>query len=279
MIALMGSHCVDARSRVPRHRAPYHDDHYVAAFARHRHLQSSLRGWYVADLVDSLLIDTRSRTLRFLDIGAGTGQFAAEVARIADERALSVEITVLEPSGAFRRYLHNSQCAGRYRLVSDRIETYAPDVQFDLILASEVAHVLESHPDTFRRLHDMTSVGGVIALRYGTRPQVQRRNWYRCFPHAGAIDFARAPNVGTYEAILGDCGFRCDTAEIDESVVISDEQWLRLVSDRAYSSFRLVDDSAFKHGVKRLQDLFLRGVGYHQWRSWMSWTKAWRTDG
>jgi SAM-dependent methyltransferase len=234
-----------------------------------------LRRWYARDLLDSLGPKRRSSPIRFLDVGAGTGQFASALHAEAAAQGLDLHITLLEPSPAFRHCLEQSQVAESADLIDKRLEEFVPSDTFDLVLVSEVAHLFESHEVAFDKLRDMVSVGGIVALRYGSRAQVRSRNWYEFVPAAAEVDLARAPARGEYEELLAERGFAWTAADVDESRELSGTERLGIVAAKAYSSYCLVEPVAFKLGLRRLTDALEKRAMSTCWESWMTWTKTW----
>jgi SAM-dependent methyltransferase len=254
--------------------APYSTDDYVEAFKRYRHLPRPLLKRYARDLLAEVPADRRRRTIRFLDVGAGTGQFASALHAEAAEQGLELHTTLLEPSPAFSRSLKQSPLDDHAELVDERLEDFEPSDRFDLVLASEVAHLFESPEVAFDALRDVTTDGGIVALRYGSKSQVRDRSWYEFFSAAADVDHARAPASGEYENLLAARGFEWSATEVDESRHLSIEERLGIVAEKAYSSYCLVDAEAFERGLRRLADALERHTVSTLWRSGMTWTTA-----
>jgi SAM-dependent methyltransferase len=253
---------------------PYRSEDYVEAFERYRRLPESLLRWYAHDLLAAAPRDGGHRILRFLDVGAGIGQFASALDAEAARQGVNLHLTLLEPSPAFARRLAQTRFGGHAVLAHQRLEDLQPSAGFDLVLASEIAHVFESHALAFDALSELLAEGGVAALRYSTKAQVQDRNWYEFVPAAADVDLARAPAEGEYEELLAERGFEVSAVEVDESRDLSPAERLGIVAARAYSSYRLVDEDAFERGVQQLTDAITRGTMSICWKSRMTWTKA-----
>jgi SAM-dependent methyltransferase len=253
---------------------PHDTGGYVEAFKRYRHLPEALLRRYVRDLLATVPDERRRRPIRFLDVGAGTGQFATALYDEAAAQGVRLHVSLLEPSRAFGDHLERSGLLDRAELVSERVEDYEPSDRFDLVLASEVVHLFGDDEVAFDALRDLVVDDGVVALRYGSRPQVRGRNWYEFIPAAADLDLARAPRRGEYERLLVERGFTCSSMEVDERRAISADERLGLVTAKAYSSYCVVDDEEFGVALRCLTDALKRRSVTTSWKSRMTWTKA-----
>lgn len=253
---------------------PFEADAYVLAFARYRHLRPGLLEWYAADLLASIPSDDHRRTIRFLDVGAGTGQFSLAVASVAKALGLSIEITMLEPSSAFYDYLLRSGTGEPVRMEPLRVEDYYPNEPFDLVLLSEIAHLFRDDESAFDSLRRLTALNGTVGIRYASRQQVLARNWYEGLAEAREIDYRRAPCAEQYEHCLVRRGFSITSCEVDETYDLALSERLGIVRDRAYSSFCLMSEEALEEGYAQIAREAANRAKGHRWVNRLTWMKA-----
>ncbi len=250
---------------------------YVAVFVRHRQLPQELLSFYARDLVRELEAPPRGGVARFLDVGAGTGQFSQAIAAELRRVDIPSELVLLEPSAPFRSRLRGLTDDSSTAVVAASIEQFSTRRRFDLILLSEVAHLLPSRARVFDKLRALLRPGGLIALRYGSRTQVAARPWYRYFPEVHALDEARQPDAATYEALLRERGLCVTTVRVDESRDFTPTQLIEFVRARPFTGFRVVNQAVLAPRVDRFVAAVASGKVAPRWEHHMTWTKGtWR---
>ncbi|HSH81316.1 MAG TPA: methyltransferase [Herpetosiphonaceae bacterium] len=247
---------------------------YVVAFDRFRRLPTDLLLTYARDLVGRLSPHEGVHTVRFLDVGAGIGQFAEAVAMAVEETGRAFALTMLEPSAAFRSFLWARSIGARGQVIASTLEEYQSDVAFDLILLSEVAHLFTNRSRAFDRLRDLLARGGVLGLRYGSNEQVRDRPWYRYFPEVHRLDLERQPAAVDYERVLERRGFVTETIQVNEPWELGPDELVDFMRSRPFSGFRLVDDRLLQPRIDAFADAVRAGDVDTFWHNRMTWTIA-----
>ena len=247
----------------------FDDLEYIKAFERSRAIPRPLRDWYCYDLLRRLY---PREIVRVLDVGAGVGQFLEPMVSTANGLDLIPTVTLLDPSPSMIEQLQrsNSHGVGRHELVMGTLEGLSGDRgTHDAILMSEVIHLMPDH----QVMADVVSgiVGdGVIGVRFGTPEQVATRDWYRWYPEAREIDVERSPALNALLPSFQEAGLTCEVRVVDESRWIPTHVFQDMMANRAFSSFRLIDQS-----LHRRQSEMMRTQTSGRSHSWLSYEMTW----
>lgn len=215
----------------------------------------------VLSLYLKAILSTDLRPRRVLDIGAGTGQFTVALAS-ALPRAT---IESLEPAEAMRMELHRRVARARLRnvkLTPLPLESFSDDATFDLLVLSEVIHLLGDPVRVVDRIVRLVRPGGTIAIRTSSQAQLRSRDWYRFFPSAKLVDMHRHPSLDLLSEALTQRGLSVSEAVVDESRPLPTALLLRMFEQRAFSTLHLIDKKEFQRGLQRLS-LDVRGAAHH----------------
>jgi SAM-dependent methyltransferase len=121
---------------------------------------------------------------------------------------------------------------------------------YDVIVCSEMIHLVDRPRQFLRVLSESLRPGGVIAIRTSSQEQILKRHWYTYFPAARIADLERHKSIQLLMAICEDIGLKTVGQEIDESRKIPARDYLAKFSTRSFSTLHLILDEEFEDGMK-----------------------------
>jgi ubiquinone/menaquinone biosynthesis C-methylase UbiE len=214
-------------------------------YARHRRVHPGV----VADLVDSRLFGPDSRVL---DVGCGTGNYAAALSEATGCRMSGVDLSA--------RMLERARAAVAWDALAVGSGESLPfaDDAFEVVLSTDVIHHVRDRDAFFREAGRVLRPAGHLITFTDSRDDILRRRPLSShFPESVAIELRRYPPVPLLMAEMTRAGFvdtRASAVEHDYDLVES-----QAYRDRAFSSLQLIDDAAFARGIARLETDLARG--------------------
>ena len=214
-------------------------DHRAAEYARHRKVHPGV----VEELIAGGRLDAETRVL---DIGCGTGNYAA----VLSER-VGCRLSGVEPSGQMRSRARDA--APWETLAKGRAESLPfPDASFDLVFTTDVIHHVGDRPAFFDEAARVLRPGGQIATATDSHEDIpNRRPLSSHFPETIPVELARYPGVPQLLAEMHQAGL------VDSRLVQVSHDYLLTVPqayrDKAFSSLHNIDAAAFARGTARLE--------------------------
>lgn len=184
------------------------------------------------------------RTLRILEIGAGTGGTTAHV--LPRLPAEGVEYTFSDVGPLFvarARERFGSYGFARFEVLDLEREPGAqgfPDRQFDIVIASNVIHATADLRRTLARVRGLLASGGLLAMLEVTAPQ----RWF---------DFTVGLTEGWWA--FTDSDLRPDYA------TMSRVRWLKLLTECGFDACAALPEGQALRGCRALQSLLLARAG------------------
>lgn len=117
---------------------------------------SRQRGRPAGDLIAQIDLDS-PKTI--IDLGCGTGTSTEQL----HHRWQQAEITGLDSSPSMLRQAREAHPGWRW--IESAIESWRPEKQYDLVFSNAALHWVPNHGETFPRLLDAVSPGGVLAVQ------------------------------------------------------------------------------------------------------------------
>jgi acyl transferase domain-containing protein/acyl carrier protein len=163
------------------------------------------------------------RSLRILELGAGTGGTTAHLLPLLDPQRTTYGFTDVSPlflsqaKAKFSAYeFVNYQLLDLER--SPITQGFSPH-SFDLVIAANVLHATQNLHQTLTHIHQLLATGGAVVLVEGTRPARWldlifglTEGWWRFSDRALRPDYPLI-SVTQWQQVLADCGFQ-DSQEI-----------------------------------------------------------------
>ena len=206
--------------------------------------------WQVFDAIVAAA-DVRGR--RVLEVGCGTGRLAAALSDRAGARVWAVEQSEAMAAEARRNGVHVKVAA------AERLPFRAG--WFERGIMRMVAHLLD-RPRAFAELRRVLSEDGrlvVATMDPGTFGDHWLVPW---FPAILRIDRARFPAAEQLESELRDAGFDVRFDRLVQENAIEREQALAKFRGRAFSTFDLLDEDAFRAGLADAEARFPPRLAY-----------------
>jgi ubiquinone/menaquinone biosynthesis C-methylase UbiE len=222
-------------------------DERAAEYARHRKIHPGV----INELVQSGLIAPETRVL---DVGCGTGNYAAALTRVTGCRVSGVD-----PS---QRMLDRARDAASWEsLMQSSAESLPfPDHVFDIVMSTDVIHHIEDRDAYFSEAARVLRPAGHIVTVTDSHDDIPlRRPLSNYFPQTVAIELRRYPPVPCLLMEMARAGFvEPRLVHVSHDYDLEDFGAYR---DRAFSSLHLIADEAFRCGISRLEaDLALGPV-------------------
>ena len=186
-----------------------------------------------------------------LDLGAGTGQFAAAIAGW-----LGVRVVAVEPSAGMRAQAASAHPHPDVALLGGRAERLPlRDACCAWAWVSTVVHHLDDLPAAARELRRVLRPGGPVLLRQAFPERLDAVTLYRrFFPGAARVAGALLPTVEQVTDGFAAAGFRVEAlASVTQVSAPSLAAYRDKVRRRADTGLRLLPDEEFAAGLAALE--------------------------
>jgi ubiquinone/menaquinone biosynthesis C-methylase UbiE len=185
-----------------------------------------------------------------LDLGAGTGQFAAAIAGW-----LGVRVVAVEPSAGMRAQAARAHPHPAVALLGGRAERLPlRDACCAWAWVSTVLHHLDDLPAAARELRRVLRPGGTVLVRQAFPDRLDAVTLYlRYFPGAARLAAALLPTVEQVADGFAAAGFRMEArASVTQVSAPSLAAYRDKVRRRADTGLRLLPDEEFAAGLAAL---------------------------
>ncbi|HKD32415.1 MAG TPA: class I SAM-dependent methyltransferase [Gaiellaceae bacterium] len=222
--------------------------------ARYDELRPTDDNWW--EVYDALVQEGDLNGRRVLDVGSGTGRFAAALSRRArvwgvDESPQMLEVArERAPEVRFKE-------ASAYALPFK-------DGWFDRATMWLVVHLLD-RPRAYSEIRRVLAPGGRIAVATFD-PSYFGLFWFRAyFPSMETIDRARFPTRDDFEAELGAVGFGAPRfRRISQRATVTREVALERIRGKHIATFDLIGEDEYRTGLERAEADLPDQVNYRQ---------------
>lgn len=201
-------------------------------------------------LLTHLRLGSAPASLRLADVGAGTGNFTAALARAA---RLSTPPLCVDFSEDMLALARRSQYPPLETLCLDAVafSRVSPSERaYDRLLLKEVVHHIPE-PEVapmFAGFFAQLRPGGVCCVV--TRPQEVD---YPLFGAARAVWRENQPPAALYVAAMERAGFRVAQREAVFPATLPKPRWLRMVRSRFWSTFSHFSDEELEAGIREIE--------------------------
>lgn len=205
----------------------------------------------VRQWVDAVAGRVLPGTFRVLDVGAGTGRFAAALAERLDASVIGVEPSMEMLKRAVQEHSHPrvSYVAGRAEAIPVATATV------DLVFLSMVVHHLDDLSRAAAEFARVTRDESVIVFRNVFRGRMGDVPLFRYFPRALTIENARAPDVDELASVFARHGFRIAALESVRQVIDPTlAAYHARLSQRALSVFEFLTEDEIVEGLAMLEN-------------------------
>jgi SAM-dependent methyltransferase len=218
-------------------------DHFDALARRYDELRPVDEGWW--RVFDAIVDLGDLRGERVLEIGAGTGRFAAALADRVHARVWAVDASP-------EMVKHAKELGVNARLATAESLPFKRG-WFDRAVSRMSVHLFD-RPRAFAELRRVLAPRGA-AIVATTDPVQFGEGWIEpFFPSAAAVDAERFPTAVELERDLAGAGFasvRVERLTIHNTV--SRERALETIRGMAFSTFALLPREEYEHGLARAE--------------------------
>jgi ubiquinone/menaquinone biosynthesis C-methylase UbiE len=227
---------------------------FGARAARYDELRPADENW--REVYEVLVREAGLAGQRVLDVGCGTGRFAATLS----ERA---KVWGVDRSPEMLEVARSRESNVRFKEGSV-YELPFKDGWFDRVTMWLVVHLLE-RPRAYAEIHRVLAAGGRIGVATFD-PSYFGVFWFRdYFPSMEAIDRARFPTTGDFEAELTAAGFAAPSfTRISQEASITREVALERIRGRHIATFDLIPEAEIQEGLARAERDLPERVDYRQ---------------
>jgi SAM-dependent methyltransferase len=220
-------------------------DGCVEEFGRHRRAHPEV----LHQLLGSGLFGADTRVL---DVGCGTGNYAAALTE-----ATNCRVSGVDPS---QRMLDWASNAAPWESLAQGSAEGLPfgDDSFDVVMSTDVIHHIGNRDAYFREAVRVLRSGGHLVTVTDSHDIIPRRRPLSShFPETVSIELQRYPPVPRLLEEMARAGFvDPHLVEVSRDYDLDDIQSYR---DRAFSSLLLIEEQAFRRGIGRLEADLARG--------------------
>lgn len=220
-------------------------DERADSYARHRVTNPRV----IAELLASGLFTSKARVL---DVGCGTGNYAAALSAIT-----GCQMSGVDPS---EKMLERAWSAASWVALRQGRAEHLPfaDNAFDVVMSTDVIHHIGDREAYFREAARVLRSGGQVVTVTDSHDDImQRRPLSSHFPETIGIELERYPPLEQVQDEMLAAGF------VNPRTVGAahpyDLDAIEPYRQRVFSSLLLIDDAAFARGMARLEADLARG--------------------
>ena len=220
-------------------------DRRATEFARHRKIHPEV----IRELLASGFFGPGTCVL---DVGCGTGNYAAALSEATNCRISGVDPSV--------RMLAWARDAAPWEFLSKSGGENLPFANdtFDVVMSTDVIHHISDRDAYFRQAARVLRPGGHLVTVTDSHDTILRRRPLSShFPETVGVELQRYPPVPRLLEEMARAGFvERRLVEVSREYDLEDIQAYR---DRAFSSLLLIEEEAFHSGISRLEADLARG--------------------
>jgi ubiquinone/menaquinone biosynthesis C-methylase UbiE len=192
-----------------------------------------------------------------LDFGCGTGNFAYAISKLT-----TATIYGVEPSEGMRGKALEKGIDVRN---GDHSCVPFSDNFFDFIYMTDVIHHIPDIGMMFSEFHRILKPRGLVCILTESHRQLETRFWVKYFPTTVQVEKNRYPDIGVIINIAKCNGFnehKVIITDADSEIVVS-EDFVKLVENKGFSMFRLIEDADYQVGLTTLKNDFKNKTVIH----------------
>lgn len=202
------------------------------------------------DLVNHLMSESQiSNQSSVLDIGCGTGNYAALLQTISHAHIYGIEQSEGMLTKARQKNPHLVIEQGDAEQLPFASNT------FDLVYMTDVIHHIPHIDIMFAEIHRVLKPHAKCCIATQSHSQIDKRPITTFFPATAVVDKARYPDIQQIvtSATTQNLTLLKTISINEDNPIVLDEDYLALVRSKGYSMLRLISEVDFQVGLNRLE--------------------------
>ncbi|GAK52409.1 hypothetical protein U14_03660 [Candidatus Moduliflexus flocculans] len=185
-----------------------------------------------------------------LDFGCGTGNYLQAIQAKYHSKCFGIE----PADGMREKAIQKNQGVATIKK-GNHLDIPFDENSFDLIYMTDVIHHIPDLSALFATLWKKLRADGMVAIVTESHQQIETRWYNRYFPSLATNERQRYPDIEEIEAEAIRQGFVAEGRQIKESepTATISEHFIRMVEEKNYSMFRLLDHEEYQAGLARLK--------------------------
>jgi len=192
-----------------------------------------------------------------LDFGCGTGNFAYAIKKLT-----SADIYGVEPSDGM---MEKALAKGIDVRKGDHLAIPFADGFFDFIYMTDVIHHVPDLNAMFSEFARVLKPGGLVCILTESHRQLETRFWVKHFPATVAVEKKRYPNISDITSAAKAVGldeYKIFATDAENDTIVT-EDFVKLVENKGFFMFRLIDEADYQAGLAELKKDFENGTVIH----------------
>ena len=188
--------------------------------------------------------------LSILDLGCGTGRFAAPLAL-----RLCAKVIGLDSAASMLAVAAQTLGDSGAALVRGAAEALPlTDGSFDVLFLSMILHHIRSSPSAIGEIWRVLKPGGKLLVRTASIETMGSYLWASFFPAAARVEASRVLSRAAIRNLLSTHGFILDAEQVVVQLFAPDlRDYCERIGQRALSSLQAISDADFNKGLKALR--------------------------
>lgn len=185
-----------------------------------------------------------------LDFGCGTGNYLRTIHTKYHSKCFGIE-----PADGMREKAIQKNQGIAIIKKGDHLHIPFDDNSFDFIYMTDVIHHIPALSALFATLWKKLRTDGMVAIVTESHQQIETRWYNRYFPSLAKNEKQRYPDIEEIEAEAISQGFVAEDRQIktSEPTATISEHFIRMVTEKNYSMFRLLEHEEYQAGLARLK--------------------------
>ena len=187
------------------------------------------------------------KEIKVLDFGCGTGNYLTTIFN-----QFGCNCFGIEPSDSMRELAKQKKQKILIKKGSHKLIPF-PDNEFDFVYMTDVIHHVQDMNKMFGELNRVTKQSGLLCIVTESHNQIKNRFYNRYFPSLESVELKRYPDITDVCKLAKYNSFTIDgIQEKKQTETKITEDFIKLVSEKGYSMFRLIDDKEHRIGLVKL---------------------------
>lgn len=201
----------------------------------------------IARMLENLSI---SKDTNILDFGCGTGNFTCAI-----KSSTNANVFGVEPSDGMREKAIEKSPDIMFKK-GDHEKIPYKDGFFDFVYMTDVIHHVPDIDKMFREIYRVLKKAGHLCIVTESHRQLETRFWVRYFPTTVEVEKRRYPDICEIVELAKKNGYTHSKNDVTDSYKTHkiSPDFLKLVENKGYSMFHLINKSDYAKGLSRIKD-------------------------